>query len=313
MQVKVSLRKRLKEGGFLCLTGLSVYLLMALLTYTSSDPGWNYVGSRSDVANIGGVIGAWLADILLSLAGNLAFVLPWFMLWSGWRMFRERHQVVAGWQLNLVRACGLILTLAGATALSTLYVPFGQGWPNGPGGFLGQGLSDVVVALFNPAGASLLLAAVTLIGLTFFTGLSWLWVMQGLVMLAYQRLPAAWRQLRAWWQARRAQQARSEGRRVEQQRLVQRSSPIIRLPEPPTTPDLQTAAQLQAGKQLELPGSIRPQALPELDLLDRPKTQAPQLSETHLQAISGQVERRLADFSVMAEVVAVAWSGGYCV
>lgn len=305
----VSLRKRLKEGGFLCLAGLSVYLLMALLTYTSADPGWNYVGPRTDVANIGGVIGAWLASVLLSLIGNLAFVLPWIMLWSGWRMFRERHQVMAGWQLNLVRACGLLLTLVGATALSTLHVPFGQAWPTGPGGILGQGLSGVAVELFNPAGASLLLAAATLIGFTFFTGLSWLWVMQGLMALivqTYQRLCAGLRQLLDWWRARRAQQACSAVRAAEQPRIVQKPLPVISLPEPPAAPNPpQTVARPQVEQQPELLEPVLPHALPALSLLDVPQTQTQQVSETHLQALSEQVERRLADFAITAEVVAV--------
>ncbi len=304
----MSLRKRLKEGGFLCLAGLSVYLLMALLTYTSADPGWNYVGPRADVANIGGLIGAWLASVLLSLIGNLAFVLPWVMLWSGWRMFRERYQEIAGWQLNLVRACGLILTLAGATALSTLHLPFGQAWPTGPGGILGQSLSSLVVGLFNPAGASLMLIAATLIGFTFFTGLSWLWVMQGLAGLAlqaYQHLQAGVRRLPDWWRAHRTQQARSAVRVAEQQRIAQKTPPVISLPEPPPAPDLQTAARLQAEQQLELPEPTLPHTLPGLSLLDTPQAQEQQVSETHLQALSEQVERRLADFAITAEVVAV--------
>ncbi|MEM6405713.1 MAG: DNA translocase FtsK 4TM domain-containing protein [Pseudomonadota bacterium] len=300
------LRKRLKEGGFLCLAGLSAYLLMALLTYTSADPGWNYVGPRADVANIGGMIGAWLASVLLSLIGNMAFGLPCIMLWSGWRMFLERHQDTVGWQLNLVRACGLILTLVGATALSTLHVPFGQGWPAGPGGILGQSLSAAAVGLFNPAGASLLLAAATLIGFTFFTGLSWVWVMQSLADLAvlmYQRLLTRLRQLPDCWHARRAQQTRRVVRLAEQQRIAHKTPPVISLP--PVTPDPQTENRLQAEKQFELLEPILPQALPELSLLDAPQIQEQQVSEEHLQALSEQVERRLADFGVTAEVVAV--------
>jgi S-DNA-T family DNA segregation ATPase FtsK/SpoIIIE len=281
---------------------------MALLTYTSADPGWNYIGPRADVANIGGVIGAWLASVLLSLIGNMAFILPWAMLWSGWRMFRERHQEMVGWQLNLVRACGLLLALAGATALSTLHVPFGQGWPAGPGGILGQSLSAAAVGLFNPAGASLLLAAITLVGFTFFTGLSWVWVMQSLASLAvlmYQRLLTRWRQLPDWWRARRAQQTRGVARAAEQQRIARKSPPVISLPEPPIAPDQNTQARLQAEKQLELLEPVLSHALPGLSLLDVPQTQEQQISEEHLQALSEQVERRLADFAITAEVVAV--------
>ncbi len=304
----MSLHKRLKEGGFLCLAGLSVYLLMALLTYTPADPGWNYVGPRADVVNIGGLIGAWLASVLLSLIGNMAFILPWMLLWSGWQLFRERHQDTIGWQLNLLRICGLILTLAGATALSTLHVPFGHGWPAGAGGILGQGLSSAAIGLFNPAGASLLLGAVTLTGFTFFTGLSWLWVMQGLLGLAvqtYQRLLVGLHQLAAWWRTRRVQRTRGAARAAEQQRIARKPPPVISLPEPSATPDPQTQARLQAEKQLELLEPVLPHALPELSLLDQPQQQTQQLSATHLQSLSEQVERRLADFSINAEVVAV--------
>lgn len=47
---------------------LLVYLFVILLSYNPSDPAWSYIGN-TEVTNIGGTAGAWLADILRTFFG----------------------------------------------------------------------------------------------------------------------------------------------------------------------------------------------------------------------------------------------------
>ena len=309
----MSFNKRLKEGFFLLLLAFSGYLLMALLSYAPEDPGWSYVGPRTQALNIAGPAGAWFASVLLSLVGNMAYVFPWMIVWAAWMMFRERHQEPGGLHLNLVRWSGFVLTLSGATALSTLHVQIGFDLPEGPGGILGQGLGDNMVALLNPAGATLLFLACTLIGFTFFSGLSWLWVMDTLgefIMLLYRYLADWLARIPAWWQARRQAKALQPVPPTEPPPIIQRSPPVISLPDPVPEPSPAVKPKVESATEsdadfdiLTLPTTDQP--LPALDLLDPPQPTGEQLSAAELQALSDQVEQRLKDFSVTAEVTAV--------
>ena len=55
----------LREGALLILGAVAIFLLISLLTYQVSDPGWSNSGAYTHIENAGGLIGAWLADILL--------------------------------------------------------------------------------------------------------------------------------------------------------------------------------------------------------------------------------------------------------
>ena len=59
----------LREGALLILGAVAIFLLISLLTYQVSDPGWSNSGEYTRIENAGGLIGAWLADILLYLLG----------------------------------------------------------------------------------------------------------------------------------------------------------------------------------------------------------------------------------------------------
>ena len=290
---------------------------MALLSYAPDDPGWSYVGPRTEALNIAGPAGAWFASVLLSLVGNMAYVFPWMIVWAAWMMFRERHQEPGGLHLNLVRWSGFLLTLSGAAALSTLHVQIGADLPEGPGGILGQGIGDIMVALLNPAGATLLFLACTLIGFTFFTGLSWLWVMDtlgGFLLMLYRYLADWFAQIPAWWQARRQAKALQPVPQVDPPPIIQRPPPVINLPDPVPEPSPVVKPEAASATEeatesetdfdiLELPTAEQP--LPALDLLDPPQATGKQLSAEELQALSSEVEQQLKNFSVTAEVTAV--------
>jgi len=65
-----------REGALIILSAIAVYLLVSLLSYHGTDPGWSHTGPRGTVQNIGGVAGAWFADVFLYLFGFLAVLFP---------------------------------------------------------------------------------------------------------------------------------------------------------------------------------------------------------------------------------------------
>src|SRR3569833_2091193 len=76
MAIAGHMSRGLREGGLIILGAIAVYLLLSLATYAPSDPGWSRSGTGAGVANIGGVAGAWFADVVLCLVGYLAYLVP---------------------------------------------------------------------------------------------------------------------------------------------------------------------------------------------------------------------------------------------
>jgi len=310
----------MREGALFVLVAIGLYLLMALLTYNPSDPGWSYTGGGAAATNLGGVAGAWFADAFFYLFGYLAFLAPVIVIYSGWLIFRgagSPEQPVygdlsirwAGFAINLAAGCGLATLHIGAAAL-----------PLDAGGILGDLVGHGLEGVFNFVGASLLLIALLLAGITLFTGLSWLGLMdtlgRGGMSLYNQtvgRAQSLWQASHAHRAARLAAKPPAEDHRAASKgRKAPRIDPVLGDTVPvikPTSraePAIVPREYSGLGKQFPLfvgsPGSAE---LPPLPLLDPPLPHQGGYSQAKLQDLSRLVEAKLADFGIEAQVTAV--------
>ena len=110
---------RLREAAFVILGPVSIYLLVALVSYDPADPGWSHSGQQADVRNDGGVAGAWIADIGLLLFGYFAFMFPVMLAYWGWLVLRgEKGHHPTGLEA-LIRLSGFVLTLGAGAAIAS--------------------------------------------------------------------------------------------------------------------------------------------------------------------------------------------------
>ncbi len=170
---KLSGSRRLLEAILIVVALFAVYLSVALLSFSPSDPSWSQTAWHEPIHNLGGGVGAWLADTLFFIFGVLAYAIPPIMLSLCWVAFRQRDNQsdvdLFTLSLRLIGTLALILTSCGLAALNVddLYY-FASG------GVLGSLLSSSMVPRFNSMGATLILLCVWAAGLTLFTGWSWL-------------------------------------------------------------------------------------------------------------------------------------------
>ena len=80
----------LREGALFIFSTLGIYFLVILSTYHQEDPGWTNSVTHEEIANAGGRVGAWFADVLLLLFGFLAYLVPVMIAYSGWLLYRGR-------------------------------------------------------------------------------------------------------------------------------------------------------------------------------------------------------------------------------
>jgi len=297
----------LREGSLLVFMAVSVYLLLSLLSYSPSDPGWSHtVDTAGSIKNMGGISGAWFADVFLYLFGLMAYLFPLMLGYSGWLVYRGRQEEKGfdAWDLGL-RIVGFLLILIAGAGLATLHVqqPDLQ-LPLNPGGILGEEVGAGLVAAFSFLGATLLQLALFLAGITLFTGLSWFWLMDVtgkysimLVFLVRQQFS----NLRIYLAGRRARQQRSETVEIAKRKTSKRKPPVIEsnisLPSPST--------RSERERQVPLFDTADDTPLPPISLLDEPEVNKLRVSNDALEAMSQLVEIKLRDFGIEVEVVAV--------
>ena len=305
----------LKEGALIGLGALCLYLLLAMATYDPQDPGWSRTGDDELIENAGGPFGAWLADVFFSLFGYLAYLFPIMIAYRAWLVLRERtEQSDWDWLFFTLRALGLVMVMVAGTGIAAMHYSGGESvLPYSNGGLLGAYVSELVYEAFSYTGGTLLMLAVFLVGMTIFTDLSWLKLMEDLgrwFMILVGKVAEKWQTYqreRAEKQiAVKAQEHRREV--IEQHAKVEakRIAPVI-ITEPPKKKPA-PSPRVEKEKQPSLFESLEPAVgkLPPLNLLDPADKRSDKgYSKESLEAMSKLLELKLKDFGIDIEVVSV--------
>lgn len=296
----------MREGALFVFGAIAIYMLISLATYNTADPGWSHSATVEKVQNAGGIAGAWFADVCLYLFGYLAYVLPIMVGYAGWLLYKGNpEEEKAGWRQLLLNAAGFILTIIAGTGLATLHVVGSPAvLPMSSGGILGDVTGRLLVEPFSFIGATLFLFALLLTGISLFTGLSWFVLMDAtgritLELLAVMKGHIG--RLRDYLAGRRARMERLDTVNVELKKEKRRSKPRIE----PVIKKLEPGMRVEKEKQVPLFKNVAEGSLPPLSLLDVPEPSKNSISTAALEAMSRQVELKLQDFGIEAQVVEV--------
>ncbi len=300
--------KNIREVSVIVIAAVSLYLFIALSSFHPGDPAWSHSASVDVIQNNAGLVGAWVADILLYLFGYLGYTFPVILAYTGWRIFKSiQNEEVVNYGHYTIRAIGFILTILGACGLAWLHFRVGDGLPmeiKGAGGILGDVFGSSLDTTFGRTGSTLILLTMALTGVTLFTDLSWLWVMDktGYSTFKLMDLISNLRDLRQdhelGKQAKREREAILEVEKIKTEGRVP-----VKIE--PTISAFEVSMREQKEKQVNLFEPSVETALPPLDLLDAAPPPKGQYSRESLEAISRQVEIKLKDFGIEAQVVEV--------
>ncbi|MGE1068245.1 DNA translocase FtsK 4TM domain-containing protein [Pantoea agglomerans] len=176
--------RRLLEAMLILVALFAIYLMVSLVSFNPSDPSWSQTAWHEPIHNIGGSVGAWLADTLLFIFGVMAYAIPPVILGLCWIAFRQRDSqdyfdyFAVG--LRLIGVLALVVTTCGMAALNVDDI-----WYFASGGVIGSLVSNAIAPWFSPAGGTLMLLCVWAAGITLYTGWSWLTIAErigGVVM-----------------------------------------------------------------------------------------------------------------------------------
>jgi S-DNA-T family DNA segregation ATPase FtsK/SpoIIIE len=177
------LNSLLRATGFWLLAALALAMASALWTFTPVDPAWTHTAEVGQIHNLGGVVGAWFADIVLYFLGYAAWLLPPGVFFSGWRLFKRGEWLGLDGEVVLFRVLGFAVTLASACGLAGLHLRVLPGLlPDAAtaGGLVGLHVGPFLTEAFGVLGGNLFLAGLLLAGLLLATGVSWLSMLDAL-------------------------------------------------------------------------------------------------------------------------------------
>ncbi|RLA05867.1 MAG: cell division protein FtsK [Gammaproteobacteria bacterium] len=298
--------RRIREGVMILLATISLFLFMAMMTYSSQDPGWSTTGQGSQINNAGGRAGAWFADAFLKFFGYLAYVFPLMLAYVAYLS----HQVkTESEEINRLfvtfRSVGFILTLIAGSGLAYMHFfdPVEQSSYKA-GGILGEIMGKSLIPYFGFLGGTLMLLALFLIGFTWFTGISWLSVMDNLGRITLHLLS----ELQVWFhKAREKFTARQTKQRsvktVKKERKKVDKRPPIKIE--PIINRVEPSIRIEKERQVKLFDEPVEGEMPPVSLLDPAAAKKHSVSSESLEAMSRLVEMKLADFSIDAQVVEV--------
>ena len=317
----------LREAALWGTASIALILLVALFSYQPDDPGWSSSGSGGSVRNLIGPTGAWLADVLLSLAGYVAYVLPVMVFLMGLVLYRGRIegdvlQIAPAW-----RAVALLLAALALMALAALHLGAEGTWvPQGSGGIGGAMIAATLVRVLNPVGATLLLFGLLLIALPLALIFSWLnvldrvgsWTLAVWARLLLRRAALNKERAETAVERQRLQPQVSAMNALEAALLQPRSAPLFdradkadkerdkdkkKRKAPSTRAENQLALPIDGDKGADVP-PFKGEPLPPLSILDPARPASRGYTAEDLERISREVEGHLNDFGVEAKVVA---------
>ena len=134
-------RQRLwRDIALILIAPFLFYLMATLVTFSPQDPGWSHSGSvTAPLNNVGGRVGAWLADVLLYLCGYVAYLLPVMLGIVAWiALFGMDSDGDGDADLGpALRLVGIVGFLVSATGLLYLAILTGFGMDLLPRALLG--------------------------------------------------------------------------------------------------------------------------------------------------------------------------------
>jgi S-DNA-T family DNA segregation ATPase FtsK/SpoIIIE len=322
--------KRLNELVGILLILLGLVSLLALLSYSHTDPTW-FKRQPQDLPtqNWIGRVGATLAEAYLQIVGAAAFTLPFLVGLAGWRLLRPPAQGV-----RISRVIGYTaLALCLCALLDLLYRPIVYGGDIfDPGGYVGLRIASVLRSVLNTVGAMLFSIAVILTVMMLFTRVSLVrsaeiigrWISAAITwLLDYWR---EWRDERPLAPSPKATRTRPASPDSEEEedgvasiddkrRSIRLDEPTVEEPapvlrgQPPVTsrgPERSKPASKPAPKQRSLPmdPGKRGYSLPPIELLNLPAPQGRE-NERELLVRAQHITEKFREFSIDGTVVAI--------
>jgi len=294
-------KSRLNREIWGVVIGLTALLIaLSLLSYDGRDRSLNTPSGTLDTHNWGGFVGAFLSDILLQGLGLPSFLLPIFLCIGAAQLFRANYR-----GFSLTKTTGYTTLLVSVAVLLSIFIDSENARETGGivGGFLKE---SVLVPLFGRISATLIAFVTFLLSLMLVTQNSLLDFLnqakKNFAELSKSVVPAVKKRV----QALKEKREKRKGDNTKKERRDYIPPPIVLKEEVKEEAVKKTSKKPSVPQeQFKLPEIGKGYKLPPAELLDPSDGEQFKIDKETLHANSLILQKKLADFGVEGEVVAV--------
>ena len=276
------------EVIFILLVTLGVYFLISLLTHSPLEDPWSGdVILAKPVINAGGIFGAYLSDISISILGYVSYLLPVSLIWLGYNFHRDATKEKQSQLIFLLRLIAFFVMLIFATALSAQYIA------EPSGGYIGVMMHEMFFLEYFGKVSTVIYVGVIMVSFSIASSSSWKSI--GSAMFGRSK-----RETKELFRQPIATQKNRE--------INKKQSPIVEQKATTKKPTKKKAAKVEKTQKTETSNlfkSTSTTGLPDLSLLNDVNNTEIGYSEEELEQMSQQVELKLKDFGFDVTITAV--------
>ena len=305
-----------REARWILFAALAAWLGLVLATWSPADPGWSHSVHTIGAQNGGGMLGAYVSDLLLFLFGYSSWL--WVALLAqrvAVGFYRLTNSLLPNLKLEVLPrirwevGIGFVLLFLGAMGIEAQQLQaLGASLPSGAGGELGKLLAAALSRGVGVTGCTLLLLVFIAVGASLFLGFSWLHLFERVGLFIEKSVKRVFEL-----------KAAREDRRVGQVKKAERDESVVAIQEQlvheqpvriePSVVSVPKSVRVEKEKQQTLFAPPPTAAggsgdLPEVSLLDPVIEQQETVTPETIEFTSRLIEKKLSDFGVKVTVVA---------
>ncbi|HFC6369155.1 TPA: DNA translocase FtsK [Neisseria lactamica] len=303
----------------LWLMGLAatLYLAISLISFDMGDPSWSRSSpAAEDAANLGGLFGAYVADVGYYLFGLSAW---WWVAAACVVLYKDfrRHakQALPGSYNRKIAAAALFILTVFSPVLEyfALGGKYGDALPAGAGGMVGMRVGTIFEWLLGKSGSLLIILVVLLLSVSLLVQVSWLDVLDAAGGAVQNFLTASGRKISAL--GKRRTNAKTDGidtystRRMVKEAKNITSQPLAP-PEGSSSNRKSVAVSVAPPPKIQAslfeddePGQAGEYHKPGINLLRLPDGEPVSINPAELERTAELIESKLAEFGIGVEVV----------
>jgi len=288
--------RRVREISGIILFAAAVFIILCLVSYRPSDPSFtHFVGGAARIHNLGGIVGSYMADILVTALGVTAYLIPVILV-----VFSLKLLVAVPVTISPVTGTACIVFVASSAGLlasaGNEFIFFGV--PLNPGGYVGTAITVFFTTYFNHIGMYLILGLIFIVSLMVTLDIS----LVGTVSRAASLVILATAAVKQSIIVHMERSKRKKRPLRDKKKAYGKTVPLIADKAIDTKPPQDKKSEQTSFEFGAFPGIY---TLPPLSLLDPSRSKSTRIKRESLIMNSRLLEKKLSDFGVQGTVTEV--------
>jgi S-DNA-T family DNA segregation ATPase FtsK/SpoIIIE len=294
--------------------------LVALITYSPNDLGFNSNSTNENINNFIGVIGSYFSSLVITFIGISSYFIPLLFFILGLILIASEKSIKSYRELIILRTVSFIMILITTCVITSVHLSI-PWMPEGAGGILGLAIASSLLNNFSIIGTTLLMLSIWFCFIPIFIGFSWITVIESIgrfiIKLTSLMIEASKKVLL---------KTKDISRKVEIKKSLKKNAKVKKENDKKTVlstnlkteatdkqyttkpkiekskPIIEEGAKAREQRQSKLFESNESSSLPSLEILDEAPNEKYGNSEESLEALSRLLELKLKDFGIDATV-----------